>query len=129
MATSTCESGNGWQSGIKSDVRLAATMPARRAVSSGSPFFSWPPRTARSAAGDTVIKPRATASRVVSALSPTSTIRMRPFGSTWDNRRLFLLVILFPLGPGSFLGQIERQAFQGHSEVDALQLHVVGGSK
>ena len=38
----TAEIGNGWQSGIKSDVRFAAMMPASLAVPSTSPFLAVP---------------------------------------------------------------------------------------
>ena len=44
------DSGSGWHSGISADVRFAAMMPASRAVCSGSPFFTRPARTSRSAA-------------------------------------------------------------------------------
>ena len=76
--TSTCDRSSGWQSGMRADVCLAAMMPASRAVWSGSPFLIAPARICRSAARDIVIRPRATASRAVTALSETSTIRTRP---------------------------------------------------
>ena len=38
--TATCVSGSGWQSGISSDVRFAAMIPASCAVASASPFGS-----------------------------------------------------------------------------------------
>src|SRR5581483_7557159 len=43
-STATCVSGNGWHSGISSDVRFAAMIPAICAVVSASPFGSAPSR-------------------------------------------------------------------------------------
>src|SRR4051812_16738384 len=102
-------------------------MPARRAVCSGSPFLTAPARINRSAARDIVIEPRATATRSVIGLSPTSTIFTRPRASTCDRRTrpsparpalpaLLLLAIR--------LRQKERKALERHGQVDALQLHV-----
>ena len=42
MSTVTFDSASGWQSGISSEVRLAAMMPAMRAVPSTSPFLALP---------------------------------------------------------------------------------------
>jgi hypothetical protein len=67
---------------MSAEVCLAARMPANRAVCSGSPFFTAPRRISRSASRDIVIVPRAIASRVVTGLSPTSTIFTRPRRST-----------------------------------------------
>src|SRR5262245_4510709 len=78
------DSGSGWQSGISDEVCLAARIPASRAVCSGSPFLTSPRRIRRSASRDIVIVPLATASRVVTGLSPTSTILTRPRASTWE---------------------------------------------
>src|SRR4051812_13050642 len=87
-------------------------IPASRAVCSGSPFLFVPERTCRSASADILIWPRATASRAVDGLAPTSTIRIRPFSSTWDS---FLLT--------SFsLHEKERQALERHRQIHALQL-------
>ena len=77
-STSTCVNGRGWQSGTISDVRFAAMMPARRAVCSGSPFFTARVRMARLAAAFILTSPVATASRTVSGFAETSTIRTRP---------------------------------------------------
>ena len=71
-------------------VCFAAMMPASRAVCSGSPFLIAPARISRSASRDIVISPRATASRDVTALSDTSTIRTWPCGPTWDSAGPFL---------------------------------------
>ena len=73
---------SGWQSGISSLVRLAAMIPASWAVVSASPFGSSPRRATVSGAISTVA--RATARRRESGLSPTSTIRTAPSGSTCE---------------------------------------------
>src|SRR4051812_5523761 len=124
-STSMLDSGSGWQSGISEEVCLAARMPARRAVCSGSPFLTAPVRIKRTASRDMVIVPRATASRLVIGLSPTSTIFTRPRTSTCDKRPArpappaLLLIALT-------LREEKRQAFERHRQVDALQLHVWG---
>src|SRR5471030_1817818 len=99
---------------MSDEVCLAARMPASRAVFSGSPFLTAPVRINRSASRDIVIDPRAIASRLVTGLSPTSTILTRPRGSTCDS--LFFFAIA--------LRQEKRQALQRHGEIHALQLHV-----
>src|SRR5687768_7016666 len=99
---------------MSADVCLAAMTPASRAVCRGSPFATVPVRMSRRAPGLIVISPRARASRVVTALSPTSTIRAFPRASTCDS-----------LATGVPLGQVERQALQRHGQVHALELHVV----
>ena len=50
-STSTNDSGRGWQSGISSAVRLAAWIPAIRAVADTSPLGSSPRSTAAAVAG------------------------------------------------------------------------------
>src|SRR5690348_5553805 len=92
-------------------------MPARRALCSGSPFFTAPARTSRSAWALIVISPVATASRTVTGFSPTSTMRTSPRGPTCD-RRLFPTVIS--------LRQVEGQALERNRQIHALQLDVVG---
>src|SRR5688572_24066746 len=99
---------------MSAGVCLAAMMPASRAVCSGSPLATAPLRINRSAAALIVISPRASASRVVTGLSPTSTIRALPLASTWES----LATVSFPLR------QIERQAFERDGQIDALQFHV-----
>ncbi len=58
-------SGRGWQSGINSCVRLAAIIPATRAVASTSPFGARPSTISASVSGARNTLPRAVASRVV----------------------------------------------------------------
>src|SRR5688572_24812972 len=100
---------------MSSAVRFAAMMPASRAVCSGSPFFTRPERTARTAPADIVIRPWATASRAVIGLALTSTMRAAPPGPTWDSR---LVAIALPLR------QEKRQALERDRQVHALHLHV-----
>src|SRR3954453_17283381 len=102
-------------------------MPASRAVGSGSPFLTVPERISRSAWGDIAIVPRAIASRLVTGLSPTSTIFTRPRASTWDRA---VARPAFPAGPALpallffaiALRQEKREAFERHGQVDTLQL-------
>ena len=82
-STSTCVSGSGWQSGISVDVRLAAMMPASRAVWSGSPFFTVPARISRSAARRH--RDRARAPRLRARSPPCR--RRRPCGRARARRR------------------------------------------
>ena len=81
--TSTLDSISGWQSGISSLVFLAAMMPAISAVARTSPFLASPERARASVSGVMRTKPSATASRVVTALSETSTMWARPVSSIW----------------------------------------------
>src|SRR3954470_20974175 len=92
-------------------------MPASRAACSGSPFLTAPERASRRAVADIVIDPRATASRSVIGLSPTSTILIRPCGSTCEGA-----------GPLDFNARREkkREALERDSQVHAFQLHVAG---
>src|SRR5919201_1135166 len=104
---------------MRAAVCLAAMMPATRAAWSGSPLRTAPARMSRRASRDMAIDPRATASRLVTGLSPTSTIFTRPWLSTCERpRRLFAIVLA--------LRQEERQAFERHGEIDALELDVRG---
>src|SRR6185503_6416376 len=112
-STSTPDSGSGWHSGMSAAVCLAAMMPASRAACSGSPFLMAPRRINRRASADIEMLPRATASRLVTALAPTSTIFTRPRASTCDRLVFFAIA----------LRQEERQALERHGEIDALQLH------
>src|SRR5688572_4097870 len=107
-----CESVNGWHSGISSLVFFAAMIPASRAACSGSPFLTLPERINRRALPDIAIDPRATASRSVTGLSPTSTMRMRPLASTWVSLAFVI----------DSLSEIEREAFERHRQIDALHL-------
>jgi hypothetical protein len=58
---------------------LAAAIPAIRATSSGFPFGFFSRFTARTRRGFIFTNPCATAVRVVTAFSDTSTIRTSPF--------------------------------------------------
>src|SRR3954454_21991751 len=98
---------------MSDEVCFAARMPASRAVCSGSPFLTAPARINRSASRDIVIVPRATASRLVTGLSPTSTIFTRPRASTCERRMRLLLV-------GIGLRQEERETLERYGEIDAL---------
>src|SRR2546427_3826510 len=64
-------------------VRLAARMPAVRATPSTSPLGALPRRITRRVAGAILRTARATASRTVSRLSETSTMRAAPSGERW----------------------------------------------
>src|SRR5262245_46013063 len=111
-------------------------MPASRAACRGSPFLTSPRLIRRSASRDMLIDPRAIASRVVTGLWPTSTIRTRPRESTCDSRSVLRARVFFSsLAAGAFvfliatrvaLRQKEREAFQRNRQIDAFQLHVVG---
>src|SRR5689334_6320888 len=83
MSSVTFDSASGWQSGISSDVRLAAMMPAMRAVPSTSPFLALPDTISSSVALVMRTRPSATASRSVAGLAETSTIRASPEAPIW----------------------------------------------
>ena len=74
--------GSGWQSGISSAVRFAAMIPASWAVVSASPFGS--SRSCRAVSGAMRTSAAATARRREAGLSPTSTMRTAPDGSTCE---------------------------------------------
>ena len=74
ISTATLVRPSGWQSGISSWVRLAAMMPAMRAVPMTSPFLASPARIASSVSGAMITAPSATARRVGDRLAP----RRRP---------------------------------------------------
>jgi hypothetical protein len=82
-STLTLVSAIGWHSGIRSDVRLEAWMPAMRAMPSTSPFFAVPLRTSAKVSGSMLIDPAARAMRAVCALPPTSTMCAWPSASKW----------------------------------------------
>ena len=82
-STSTKVSGSGCASGISSSVRLAAWMPAIRAVPSTSPFGASPRATIAAVSGLMRTTARARARRSLSAFPPTSTMRARPALSRW----------------------------------------------
>ena len=81
--TSTCERVRGWQSGIRCAVCFAPIIPASWATDSTSPFFSPPDFTVFNVSCDMVTRPPATATRRVSAFSPTFTICGRPSSVKW----------------------------------------------
>src|SRR3954452_19489025 len=83
ISTVTFDSARGWQSGISSAVRLAAMMPAMRAVPSTSPFLALPDTIRSSVALVMTTRPSATASRSLAGLSDTSTIRASPEAPIW----------------------------------------------
>src|SRR5450756_934699 len=70
-----------WQRGISSHVRLAAWMPATCATVRTSPFLRLPALISSKVAGASRTRQRATASRTVSSLPPTSTMRALPLSS------------------------------------------------
>src|SRR5438093_902113 len=74
---------SGWHSGIHSNVRFAAWIPASRATPSTSPLPIEPARTAAAVAGAIAILPLAIAVRTVSGFAPTSTMWAAPLSSKW----------------------------------------------
>src|SRR3954451_18359703 len=76
----------GWHSGTRSGVRLAPMIPAIRATAMASPFGTPPPRSSATTSGLTSTRPAAVATRDVTGLSVTSTIRAAPLRSTWVSR-------------------------------------------
>eukprot|EP00966_Prymnesium_polylepis_P186239 4317296-Prymnesium_polylepis.1 len=82
IETDTCERLSGWHSGIKSEVRLAAMMPAMRAAARTLPFAFAPSCRAEYASGPSRTVALATALRAVSAFAETSTIVASPRAST-----------------------------------------------
>ncbi len=67
--------------GIRSLVRLAAMTPATRAQASTSPLAALPSTISAKVAGFMAMNPSATATRSVSGLADTSTMRTSPFSS------------------------------------------------
>src|SRR5207244_3557337 len=93
--------GRGWQRGIRSPVRLAAMMPARRATSRTSPLARARSRMRAAVAGAMRTRPLARAWRSVSGLSLVSTIRLAPCSSKWLSSLMMTRLILgAPAGPG-----------------------------
>src|SRR5882724_9552653 len=83
MSSVTFDSASGWHSGIRSEVRFAAMMPAIRAAPSTSPFLALPETISSSVALLMTTLPSATAVRSVAGLADTSTIRASPAASMW----------------------------------------------
>src|SRR4051812_47086325 len=73
----------GWQSGTRSGVRFAAAMPAMRATASASPLGRPSRRSSAMTSGVVTKRPAARASRAVTSLADTSTMRAAPAASTW----------------------------------------------
>src|SRR5262245_26364948 len=90
-------------------------MPASRAACRGSPFASSPFRMSRRAVALIVISPRASASRLVTGFSPTSTMRAFPFASRCESLATLLIS----------LREIERQTLERHGQIDALEFDVL----
>src|SRR5438105_5144318 len=82
-STATRVRPSGWASGMRSAVRFAAWMAARRATPSTSPLAARPPLTSATLAGRMRMRPEATAMRCVCAFSPTSTMSPAPCRSKW----------------------------------------------
>ena len=78
MSTDAWVRRSGWQSGIRSEVRLAPMIPAMRAVSKMLPLGVSPLRIFFITAVPTHSTASASASRKVSALALTSTMRGKP---------------------------------------------------
>jgi hypothetical protein len=89
--TSTESIGNGWHSGTMSLVRLAAMMPASRAVAMASPLSSSRAWMRRIVSGRARRRAEARAVRSETGLEPTSIIRM-PWGVVMEEH-----TALFPL--------------------------------
>src|ERR1700712_3067707 len=83
ISSATFDSASGWHSGIRSAVRLAAMMPARRAVPSTSPFLALLDRFISGVALAMTTRPSATAVRSLAGFADTSTIRASPLASMW----------------------------------------------
>src|SRR5215207_10108634 len=91
--TLTEPTSSGWQSGIMSDVRLAAWMPATRATASTSPFLISRLAMAAVVSGFINTLHRASARRCVGSFGVTSTIRARPNGSRCVNDRSLIWTV------------------------------------
>ena len=80
--TSTCVSGSGWQSGMSSDVRFAAMIPASCAVTSASPFgrSREPSRRSRAPCAPSPARRRAGATAASRRRRPSA---RRRTSSTW----------------------------------------------
>src|SRR5258706_15179762 len=74
-----------WQSGIHSEVRFPAWIPARRAAARASPFASLFSDRRRKAFAPKITVPEATARLSVAGFFETSTIRTDPLASTCVN--------------------------------------------
>src|SRR5262245_37960430 len=107
-------------------------MPARRAACSGSPLATSPRRINVNASALIVMVPRASASRLVIGLAPTSTIFTRPRRSTCDSCPVLPTRVrgADPAGRRALatvltLSKVKRQTLEGDRQIDALQLDAV----
>src|SRR6478609_1856897 len=119
--TDTEPTRSGWHSGIMSDVRLAAWMPATRATDSTSPFLISRLAIAAVVSARMNTLHRATARRWVGSLGVTSTIRARPSGSRWVKERSLIARSLAPAGglPGTSAADLAHRPSRAH-EVDLV---------
>src|SRR5947209_6504789 len=85
--TKTDPTSKGWQRGMRFGVCLAAWMPATRATDSTSPLEMLLEAMSPVVSGFISTLQRAIARRWVASLGVTSTMRARPRGSRWVNRR------------------------------------------
>src|SRR5918995_1553373 len=82
-STSTPVIGSGWHSGIRSGVRLAPMIPATLATARASPLGSPAEASSSRVSGASTTRQPAVATRSVSGLAETSTIRAAPWSSRW----------------------------------------------
>src|SRR5579864_6214618 len=92
-AMSTPLIGSGWHNGIRSGVRFAAITPATCATARTSPLATPPEAIKRAVSGCITTIARAVASRRVTSLSETSTIRARPDSSRCVNPLLIAVAV------------------------------------
>jgi hypothetical protein len=85
-STVTPCSASGWQSGIRSGVRLAPAMPGDPRDGERVALGHGPVRSAATASADSSTRPDAVAVRTVTSLPETSTIRAWPASSRWVSR-------------------------------------------
>ncbi len=71
-------------------MRFAAMIPATRATAITSPLGMRPSTISASVSGSITTRPRAVASRTVSALAETSTMRAWPSLSRWESSELVM---------------------------------------
>src|SRR3569623_2089342 len=131
LSSVTLLSASGWHSGMRSEVRFAAMMPAIRAVPSTSPFLALPSTMSLSVSALITTKPSATATRSVASFADTSIICASPLASIWV--REGLLIASWRLrkqgaGGGGDVG-LPHQAFADEEgrDADFRQPRNVGG--
>src|SRR3954469_24099675 len=89
-------------------------MPAIRATATASPLGTPVPRSSATTSGLTSTRPAAVASRAVTGLALTSTIRAAPVSSTWVSRGSVI-----PMSPWFAVGSLERSFDQHHVDLGA----------